>query len=171
MCVAIGIFLLIGINSCDNKKDSSSSKSKSSKEKSEKSKKIENEDEDFSSASDATESNATKSNATESNATERANPKSEKLVLLDFYATWCGPCKMMTPIMEEMEKKYSENMEFKKIDIDKEPALAEKYRINAVPTFVILSPRGEEIDRMEGACDAEIMDETLWELINYHTVK
>lgn len=154
MCVAVGIMLMLGANSCDNKKAASASESSS--EKTEKSDKSETDDEELSSASAST---------------EELGSKSGKLVLIDFYATWCGPCKTMTPIMEEMEKKYSENMEFKKIDIDEEPELAEKYRIKAVPTFVILSPTGEEIDRVEGALDEEKMDETLWELINYHTVK
>ena len=155
MCVAVGIMLMVGVNSCDNKKKTASV-SDSSKEKSES---VMSEDEDLSSASESAES------------TESETPKSDKLVLLDFYATWCGPCKMMTPVMEEMEKKYSDNMEFKKIDIDKEPKMAEKYKIEAVPTFVILSPTGDEIDRVEGAMEEEKMDEILWEIINNHIVK
>ena len=155
MCVAVGIMLMVGVNSCDNKKKTASV-SDSSKEKSES---VMSEDEDLSSASESAES------------TESETPKSDKLVLLDFYATWCGPCKMMTPVMEEMEKKYSDNMEFKKIDIDKDSKLAEKYKIEAVPTFVILSPTGEEIDRVEGAMEEEKMDEILWEIVNNHIVK
>ena len=155
MFVAVGIMLMVGVNSCDNKKKTASV-SDSSKEKSES---VMSEDEDLSSASESAES------------TESETPKSDKLVLLDFYATWCGPCKMMTPVMEEMEKKYSDNMEFKKIDIDKDSKLAEKYKIEAVPTFVILSPTGEEIDRVEGAMEEEKMDEILWEIVNNHIVK
>lgn len=149
MCVFVGVMLMIGVNSCDNKNTAS----ETSKEKSEKSEKSEIE------ASIASVS------------TESVNPKSEKLVLIDFYATWCGPCKEMAPVVKRMEEKYGDKLEFRKVDIDKEPELAEKYRVDAVPTFVILSPSGEEIDRMVGASDEEIMDETLWEIINYNTVK
>ena len=153
MFAAVGLMLMVGVNSCENKKDSSAaSVSESSIEKSES---AQSENDEVSSC----------------NSTESEAPESDKLVLLDFYATWCGPCKTMTPIMEELEKKYSENMEFKKIDIDKEPKMAEKYKIEAVPTFVILSPTGDEIDRVEGAMEEEKMDEILWEIVNNHIVK
>lgn len=158
LCVVVGTMLMIGVNSCDDKKKAASA-SESSKENTEKSEKSENSESVNDESSSASAS------------TEGVNPKSGKLVLLDFYATWCGPCKEMEPVMEQMEKKYSENLEFRKVDIDKDRKIAEKYRIKAVPTYVILSPTGEEIDRMEGSCDEERMDETLWEIINYHTVK
>lgn len=74
-----------------------------------------------------------------------------KLVVLDFYATWCGPCKAMAPAMEKMEKKYGDRIEFRKIDVDQEPELAEKYQISAIPTLVVLSAEGNILDRMSGA--------------------
>lgn len=158
VCVIVGMMLMIGVNSCDNKKKNDSSKS--SKEKSES---VMSDDEDTSSVSESSES-------TESSEKEKTK-ESEKLVLIDFYATWCGPCKTMAPIVKQMEEKYGDKLEFRKVDIDKDSEMAEKYRIDAVPTFVILSPTGEEIDRIVGACEADIMDETLWEIINYNTVK
>lgn len=157
LCIVVGMLLMIGVNSCDDKKKTASV-SESSKEKSEK---LISDDEDMSSES---------SESSESTENEKSK-KTEKLVLIDFYATWCGPCKEMAPIVKVMEEKYGDKLEFRKVDIDKDPEMAEKYRIKAVPTFVILSPTGEEIDRMEGSCDEEIMDETLWEIINYNTVK
>lgn len=56
------------------------------------------------------------------------------LVLLDFYADWCGPCKMMAPIIEEMAKKVT----IKRIDVDAEPALAQKHGVMSIPTLILL---------------------------------
>ena len=78
-----------------------------------------------------------------------------KIVVLDFFATWCGPCKAMAPDMEKMEKKYAGKIEFRKIDVDKEQELAEKYNITAVPTIVVLSPDGKILDSTEGGQTAD----------------
>lgn len=72
-----------------------------------------------------------------------------KLTVIDFYATWCGPCKAMAPIVEKMKAKFP-NVEFKKIDIDQEQELAMQYQVDAVPTFVFKTEKGEE--RLVGAC-------------------
>lgn len=60
-----------------------------------------------------------------------------KIVLMDFMAIWCNPCKIQDPILEELKKKYEDRVEFKKIDVDKDNELAEKYEIRAVPTLII----------------------------------
>ncbi len=60
-----------------------------------------------------------------------------KIVLMDFMAIWCSPCKIQDPILEELKKKYEDRVEFKKIDVDKENELADKYQIRAVPTLII----------------------------------
>lgn len=72
-----------------------------------------------------------------------------KLTVIDFYATWCGPCKTMTPIVEKMKAKFP-NVEFKKVDIDQEQEMAMQYQIDAVPTFILKTDKGEE--RLVGAC-------------------
>lgn len=59
------------------------------------------------------------------------------VVLIDFMAEWCQPCRMQDPILEELKKKYEDRVEFKKIDVDKENELADKYSIRAVPTLII----------------------------------
>lgn len=70
--------------------------------------------------------------------------KSEKLPeVIDFYATWCGPCKALAPIMEKMEKKYAGKIRFKKVDIDQDVALAQQYEVDAVPTIVIIPVQGK----------------------------
>ncbi len=87
-----------------------------------------------------------------------------KTVVLDFYATWCPPCRAMAPTMEEMEKKYADKIEFKKIDIDQEKELAAQLGIEAVPTLVILSPQGEIIHRLVGYKQADELDEVFRKL-------
>ena len=64
--------------------------------------------------------------------------KSEKTVLIDFYATWCGPCKMLSPIVEEIAEE-NEDIKVVKIDIDKEQDIAVEYEIMSIPTLVVIN--------------------------------
>jgi len=81
--------------------------------------------------------------------------KSEKglPMVVDFSASWCGPCHMLKPVFEEVEKKYAGRIDFMTIDIDSFPDLAEKYGIQAVPTIVFINATGEEKDRSVGFVD------------------
>jgi len=74
--------------------------------------------------------------------------QSEKTVLVDFYADWCGPCRMLAPIMQEIA---SENNDIKvvKVNIDESQDLAEKYDVMSIPTTVVIK-NGQEIDRTVG---------------------
>ena len=85
------------------------------------------------------------------------------LELIDFYADWCGPCKMMKPIFDEIEKEYEGKVEFKKVDVEAETEMAQKFGVMSIPTFVVLKD-GEEVDRKMGAMPKE----TLVEWLNSH---
>ena len=75
--------------------------------------------------------------------------KSEKPVLVDFYADWCGPCKMVAPIIEEIARDYSEKVKVGKINVDEQSSLAIKYGIQSIPT-VLLFKKGEVVQKIVG---------------------
>ena len=62
--------------------------------------------------------------------------QSEQKVLVDFYATWCGPCKMMTPILKKTKAQLGDEVRIIKVDVDKNPQVAAKYQVRGVPTLI-----------------------------------
>lgn len=74
---------------------------------------------------------------------------SELPVLVDFYATWCGPCKIMASILEEVNDQMRDRLQIVKIDSDKYEDLASEYHIYALPTLVLFK-NGQQVDRIEG---------------------
>lgn len=76
----------------------------------------------------------------------------EKPVLVDFYATWCGPCVGMAPIIDSVGKEMQDEIRTLKLDIDKNQAAAQKFCIQSVPTFLLFQ-RGEILWRHSGAMD------------------
>lgn len=86
------------------------------------------------------------------------------VVFVDFFATWCPPCRMMHPVVEEIEKRYKGKAEFIKVDVDKNSKLAIRYSIMSVPTFMVFKD-GKPISTVIGAVPqdelAKMIDEAL----------
>ncbi|XXG65142.1 hypothetical protein AAC387_Pa05g2921 [Persea americana] len=85
---------------------------------------------------------------------------SDKPVLVDFYATWCGPCQYMGPILDQVSVSLKDKIQVVKIDTEKYTSVADKYRIQALPTFIIFKD-GEPCDRFEGALPADQLIERI----------
>jgi thioredoxin 1 len=76
--------------------------------------------------------------------------------LLDFWAEWCGPCKMIAPAIEELAKDYEGRAVVAKVDVDQAPALAEQFGVSSIPTLIVLK-NGSEVKRFVGVTRKEVL--------------
>ena len=90
---------------------------------------------------------------------------SDKLMMVDFWATWCGPCQMLGPVIEQLAEEYEEqDVIIGKVDVDENPELARRYGVMSIPTVIFLKD-GEEFDRKVGAMPAEVYADALDEAL------
>ncbi|MCI9177119.1 MAG: thioredoxin [Clostridia bacterium] len=80
--------------------------------------------------------------------------QSQKTVLIDFWASWCGPCRMMAPVVEEIAQSQEETLKVGKVNIDENQELAEKYGVMSIPTFIVIK-NGQETARTVGVQSKE----------------
>lgn len=76
--------------------------------------------------------------------------KSDKTVMLDFWAEWCGPCRMIAPFVEQMAEEFKDRAVIGKVDVDSNPGIASRYGIRNIPTILFIK-KGEVIDKQVGA--------------------
>ena len=131
--------------------------------------------------------NANPSNATGGNETKQtempvANPDDEgqtewikqttimtsKPMVIDFFATWCGPCKELAPVLDKIEQNHKGEVMFKRVDVDQEPELALEFRVEAVPTLMFVTPKGE-YQTLLGYQDESVIEAKIAELLKRST--
>ncbi|MDD1723921.1 MAG: thioredoxin domain-containing protein [Methanospirillum sp.] len=85
-------------------------------------------------------------------------------VLMDFYAEWCGPCKRMGPILEELKKRMGDLVDIRKINVDEHMAEAQQYQISVVPT-IIIEKDGILVQKFQGVTDTDTLESVLRPLV------
>ena len=81
---------------------------------------------------------------------------SEKLVIVDFWAEWCGPCKMIAPSVEKISEEYSDKLKVGKLDVDSNPNISSTFGIRSIPTLLIFK-NGAPVDQIVGAVSKEVI--------------
>ncbi len=109
------------------------------------------------------ESGARLINVTEVNFSRVVNKN--QAVLIDFFADWCGPCRAIAPKVAELSQKYTGKVTIGKIDIDKNPKIADRFNIRSIPTLLLLK-NGKEINRIVGSVPKATIEKTIEKVFN-----
>ncbi len=88
-----------------------------------------------------------------------------KPIVIDFWATWCGPCKRMAPVVEALAEEYEGRVSIGKCDVEESEGLAAKFGVTSIPTLVFLTPDGKEVGRIVGAQSKSRVEEELRKLL------
>lgn len=96
---------------------------------------------------------------------EQLKSESGKPVVVDFFATWCGPCTQFRPTFHAAEEKYKGKVEFRTIDVDQYGELATQCRIDVIPTILFLDANGREISRFSGVMDSDQLSQSIESLL------
>lgn len=94
------------------------------------------------------------------NSNEFRSEISEGVVLVDFFATWCGPCKMLAPVLEQLGEEMSDKVKIVKVDIDQSADLADEFRISSVPTMILFKDN-KAVDTLVGFLPKERIKEVI----------
>lgn len=86
--------------------------------------------------------------------------QSKEPVVVDFFATWCGPCRLIEPIVKQLAESYAGKVKFVKVDIDESPDVADQFAVSGVPTLVLFKD-GQEADRLQGAAPKPMIESWL----------
>ena len=89
----------------------------------------------------------------------------DKPLLVDFWATWCGPCKIMEPVVEKLAEKYSDRMTFGKVNVDEEMSISSQYQVLSIPTFMVFK-NGQPMDAVIGAVGEAALDQFVLRALN-----
>lgn len=89
---------------------------------------------------------------------------SKGVVVVDFFATWCAPCKMLSPILEELQTEMGEKIKIVKLDVDESGEIANKYGVQSIPTIKIFKD-GEDVETKLGFMPKEVLKEAIEEVL------
>ena len=96
--------------------------------------------------------------------TKQTTIMSSKPMVIDFFATWCGPCKQLAPILDKIEQNHKGEIIFKRIDVDQEPELAMEFHVESIPLLMFVTPKGE-YQTIVGLQEPQVIEAKIAELL------